>query len=353
MLEDKDKNQRKELSSLGEFGLIDLLTKNAKTRNKSTVMGVGDDAAVLSYGKKSSLVTKDLLIENIHFDLMYVPLKHLGYKAAVVNFSDIVAMNGLPRQLIIGLGISNRFAVEALEEIYEGIYHACDLYGVDLAGGDTVPSKSGLIISVTVIGEADKENIVYRNTAKEGDLIGVTGDLGGAYMGLMVLEREKRIFTENPDIQPDLEGYDYILSRQLKPEARTDIVDLFTNIKFKPTALIDISDGLASEIIHICKGSELGCNLYEDKIPLDTTTVNIASEFNMNPVTCALNGGEDYELLFTFSPEDYEKIKNTHGISVIGHMTGKSEGMNLITTQGRSIQLTAQGWDAFLNKNDD
>ena len=348
----EEKQKRTELSELGEFGLIDQLTKNIKLKHKSSIKGVGDDAAVLSYKDKQILITKDLLLEGVHFDLTYVPLKHLGYKAAIVNFSDIVAMNGTPKQMVIGIGASNRISVEALEEIYKGIYLACENYKVDVVGGDTVSSAGGLVLSITVIGEGDKENIVYRNTASKGDLIVVSGDLGAAYMGLMLLEREKQVYKGDPNMQPDLEGYDYILGRQLKPEARTDILAHLKEIGVKPTSMIDISDGLASEIMHICHDSELGCSIYEDKIPIDVTTVNLAQEFKIDPTTCALNGGEDYELLFTIKQDDYEKIKDLKGVSVIGHMTEKNEGVNLITRDTTLVPITAQGWDAFLKEED-
>ncbi|MCD4737438.1 MAG: thiamine-phosphate kinase [Bacteroidales bacterium] len=351
-----DKNQQKknirtEISSIGEFPLIEHLTKNIQLKHQSSVKGVGDDAAVMAFGEDAAVLTKDLLIEGVHFDLTYTPLKHLGYKAVAVNISDLAAMNAIPRQLLIGIGVSNRFSVEALEEIYEGINLACKFYDVDLTGGDTVASKSGLFISVTAIGQAKREEIIYRNTAQTGDLIFVSGDLGAAYMGLLLLEREKKVFTENPDIQPDLEGHDYVLHRQLKPEARTDVNSLLKDQNVKPTSMIDISDGLASEIIHICKASGKGCNIYDEKIPLDPATVSIAEEFGINPITCALNGGEDYELLFTISQDDYEKIKGIAGLSVVGHITDESEGMHLITSDNHAIPLTAQGWDAFLNKN--
>ncbi len=346
----EDNVKRTELSEIGEFGLIDHLTKQIKLKNKSTVKGVGDDCAVLNYGKKQALVTKDLLIEGVHFDLTYVPLKHLGYKAAVVNFSDIIAMNGRPKQLIIGLGASNRFSLEALEEVYSGIYLACEKYGVDVVGGDTVSSRSGLVISITCIGEADKSDIVYRNEAGKGDLIFVSGNLGAAYMGLLVLEREKQAFKADPNMQPDLAGHDYILSRQLKPEARVDVLDILKDAGVKPTAMIDLSDGLASDLIHICEQSKLGCSIYEDKLPIDYTTAAMAQEFNMEPVICALNGGEDYELLFTVNQKDYEKLKEVKELSVIGHMTEESAGRNLISKSGTQITLRAQGWDAFLGK---
>lgn len=342
---------RTELSELGEFGLIDYLTNSIQLKNPTSIKGVGDDSAVLDYGNKQILVTTDLLIEGVHFDLTYVPLKHLGYKTAVVNFSDIVAMNGSPKQLLVGIGASNRFSVEALEEIYKGIYLACKTYKVDLVGGDTVSSPSGLFLSATAIGEAKADEIVYRNTAQKGDLVFVSGDLGAAYMGLMLLEREKHAFKADPNLQPDLEGNDYVLERQLKPEARTDVLKLLKGVGVKPTSMIDISDGLASEILHICIKSELGCNIYEDKIPIDMATVSVAREFEIDPTTCALNGGEDYELLFTISQSDFEKVKGIKGISVVGHITEKNEGYNLISRSGSLIPITAQGWDAFLKKD--
>lgn len=344
----ENKNERTELSELGEFGLIDMLTKNIKIQNKSTVKGVGDDAAVLSYSKSEVLVTKDLLLEGVHFDMTFTPLKHLGYKAAVVNISDIVAMNGIPRQLVVGIGASNRFSAEALEELYEGIYLACENYKVDVIGGDTVSSMSGLVISITAIGEAKKEDIVYRDTAKVGDLVCVSGDLGAAYMGLMILEREKQAFKADPNMQPDLDGHDYILGRQLKPEARNDVLKLLKGAGVKPTAMIDVSDGLASEILHICTKPNLGCNIYEDKLPIDYATTEIANEFEMDPTICALSGGEDYELLFTIEQSDFEKVKDLKGISIIGHITDASAGVNLISRSGTQVPITAQGWDAFL-----
>ena len=344
----EDKSNRTELSELGEFGLIDLLTKNIKIQNKSTIKGVGDDTAVLSYQENEVLITKDLLLEGVHFDMTFTPLKHLGYKAAIVNISDIVAMNGTPRQLVIGIGVSNRFSTEALEELYKGIFQACENYKVDVVGGDTVSSQSGLVISVTAIGEAKKEDIVYRDTAKKGDLVCVSGDLGAAYMGLMILEREKQAFKADPNMQPDLEGHDYILGRQLKPEARTDILKLLKGAGVKPTAMIDISDGLASEILHMCTKPNLGCSIYEDKLPVDYTTAAIANEFNLDPTTCALNGGEDYELLFTITQSDFEKVKDIQEISIIGHITDASQGVNLISRSGTQVPITAQGWDAFL-----
>lgn len=342
-----EKEIRTELNEFGEFGLINHLTKNIKIKNPTTIKGVGDDAAVIENKDKVTLVSTDLLIEGVHFDLTYTPLKHLGYKAVVVNISDIVAMNGKANQITVSISVSSRFSVEAIEEMYSGILLACEKYDVDLVGGDTTSSVSGLYLSITVIGEADKEKIVYRNTAKEGDLLVVTGDLGAAYTGLLLLEREKQVFKANPDMQPDLEGYDYIVGRQLKPEARTDIQKVLEGIEVLPTSMIDISDGLASEILHVCTGSELGCTIYEEKIPLDPTTINAATEFSIDPTTCALNGGEDYELLFTVDQNDYEKIKDVMGLSVIGHMTGKDTGINLISGSGSSVPIKAQGWDAL------
>lgn len=337
------------LSELGEFGLIDLLTKNITLVNKSTVYGVGDDAAVIDNKDRLTLVSTDLLVEGVHFDLSYTPLKHLGYKAAVANISDIVAMNGVARQLLVGLAVSSRFPVEALEEIYEGIRQACKVYHVDLAGGDTTSSTKGLFISVTVIGEAKPEEVVYRHTSRENDLICVSGDLGGAYMGLLLLEREKAAFQGDPGMQPDLEGFDYILGRQLKPEPRTDIVRLLKEIHVKPTSMIDISDGLGSEILHICKGSDLGCRIYEEKIPIDPTTINMAADFGIQPVTAALSGGEDYELLFTIRQNDFEKIRAIPNVSVIGHMTEKSQGAHIVAPDGVLVEITAQGWNALRN----
>jgi thiamine-monophosphate kinase len=343
-------SSRTELSDLGEFGLIDLLTKNISLVNKSSVYGVGDDAAVIDNKGKMTLVSTDLLVEGVHFDLSYTPLRHLGYKAAVVNISDIVAMNGIARQLLVGLSVSNRFPVEALEELYAGFRQACKVYHVDLVGGDTTSSVRGLFLSVTAIGEAEPEEVVYRHTARENDLICVTGDLGGAYMGLLLLEREKMAFQGDPDLQPDLEGYDYILERQLKPEPRTDIIRLFKEAQIKPTAMIDISDGLGSEILHICKGSKLGCRIYEEKIPIDATTINMAGVFSIAPATAALNGGEDYELLFTIDQKDFEKVRSIPGVSVIGHMTDPAQGTNLVTVDEQLVEILAQGWNALKEK---
>jgi thiamine-monophosphate kinase len=335
------------LEQLGEFGLIDHLTKDNKTHHASTLKSVGDDAAVVDAGNKKVLVSTDMLLEGIHFDLAYTPLKHLGYKAIQVNLSDIYAMNGTPQQVTVSIGMSSKFSLEAIEELYAGIYLACDKYNIDLIGGDTSSSKQGLVLSVTVLGYADENDIVYRNTANEGDLICVSGDLGGAYTGLQLLEREKLVYLENPNIQPDLEGKDYIVERQLKPEARKDVIDLLRSIEVKPTAMIDVSDGLASEILHICKQSNKGCNLYEEKIPLDPMTYETAREFNLDPTVCALSGGEDYELLFTVKQADYDKIKFQMDISIIGHITEPSAGCNLVTKSGVVHALTAQGWNAF------
>ncbi|MDB5135744.1 MAG: thiamine-phosphate kinase [Mucilaginibacter sp.] len=342
-----ENQERTNIEQLGEFGLIDHLTKNIKLTQPGTVKGVGDDAAVLDFPGKKVLVSTDILLEGIHFDLAYTPLKHLGYKAIQVNLSDIYAMNGTATQVTVSLGISSKFPLEAVEELYEGIYLACEKYNVDLVGGDTTSSKQGLIISVTAMGYAEEKDITYRNTAGEGDLLCVSGDLGGAYIGLQLLEREKQIYLENPNIQPDLEGKDYIVERQLKPEARKDIVELLKDIDVKPTAMIDISDGLASEILHICKQSDKGCNLYEDKIPLDPMTYETAREFNLDPTICALSGGEDYELLFTVKQADYDKIKLQMDITIIGHITEASAGCNLVTKAGVVHPLKAQGWNTF------
>jgi thiamine-monophosphate kinase len=347
MLENTD---RTELSSLGEFGLIKHLTQFIEITNESTVKGIGDDAAVIDYKGKQTVVSTDMLVEGVHFDLAYVPLKHLGYKAVSVNLSDIYAMNALPKQITVSLAISSRFSVEALEELYSGMMLACHKHKVDIVGGDTTTNKSGLIISITAIGEANAEDIVYRDTAKEGDLLCVTGDLGAAYVGLQLLEREKQIFMESPNVQPDLEGNDYIIERQLKPEARKDIPVLLQKLEVKPTSMIDVSDGLSSEILHLCSASKTGCSLYEEKIPIDPSAYNTAREFNLDPTVCALSGGEDYELLFTIDQADYPKIKANPDITVIGHMTAEKDGVNLITKGGTSHPLTAQGWDALLKK---
>ena len=345
MLENKE---RTELSTLGEFGLIKHLTDHIELSQSSTIKGTGDDAAVIKYDNANQiLVSTDMLVEGIHFDLSYVPLKHLGYKSIVVNLSDICAMNGIPKQVTVSIAISSRFSVEAIEELYAGMLLACKNYKVDLVGGDTTSSTSGLIISITALGEAKPEHIAYRNGATEKDLLCVSGDLGGAYMGLQILEREKFVFKENPNIQPDLVGNDYILERQLKPEARVDIVEFLKELHVKPTAMIDVSDGLASEVLHICNQSNLGCEIYEDKIPIDPQTYDRARDFSLDPTVCALSGGEDYELLFTIQMSDYDKVKNLPDITVIGHMTAKDSGVNLITKSGGSHPITAQGWNSF------
>jgi len=337
--------QRTELGELGEFGLISHLTADIELKNASTIKGVGDDAAVIDNGDKLTLVSTDLLVEGVHFDLSYTPLKHLGYKAAVVNFSDIAAMNGIPRQLFVGLSVSNRFPLEALDELYDGIKLACNRYGVDLAGGDTTAGKSGLFLALTVTGEAEKGKVVYRDTARENDMICVSGDLGSAYIGLLLLEREKQVFLADPGMQPDLHGNDYVLERQLKPEPRLDITALLRESGILPTSMIDISDGLASEILHICNDSKVGCRIYEEKIPIDSTAGNTASEFNIQPVTAAMNGGEDYELLFTVSMTDFEKISQLKDISVIGHITEQNAGCCLVSSDGVLVDIKAQGFD--------
>lgn len=339
-----------EISTLGEFGLIENLTKGVELKNPSSVKGVGDDAAVLHYGDKETLVTTDLLLEGIHFDLTYVPLKHLGYKAAVVNFSDIYAMNGKPRQITVSLGVSKRFTIEHLQQLYDGIKLACDVYGVDLIGGDTSASATGLLISITCIGEGESEKIVYRNGAKDTDLICVSGDLGAAYMGLQLLERERVASEGIKDFQPKFAGKEYILERQLKPEARKDIIEALDKAGIIPTAMMDISDGLSSELLHICHQSGVGCRIYEERIPIDYQTAVMASELNMNLVTTALNGGEDYELLFTVPLTDHEKIAEMSGVRIIGHMTKPELGCVLATRDDNEIQLKAQGWNAFSNK---
>jgi thiamine-monophosphate kinase len=338
---------RTEISTYGEFGLIKHLTEKFKKENPSTLKGVGDDAAVLNYENKKVLVTTDLLLEGIHFDLVYVPIMHLGYKAAVVNFSDIYAMNGQPKQITVSIGISKRFSVEDLEQLYAGIQLACDKYGVDLIGGDTSASITGLAISITCIGEGEDDKIVYRNGAKSTDLICVTGDLGSAYMGLQLLEREKIVFSANDEAQPDFEGRDYILQRQLKPEARRDIIELLREKGIVPTAMMDISDGLSSELMHICSQSKVGCRIYEDKIPINYQAVVMAEELNMNIVTAALNGGEDYELLFTVSLEDYDKLVTLEGIAIVGHTTKPELGLQLVGREGEEIELQAQGWNSL------
>lgn len=346
-----DNQSTTELSKLGEFGLIRHLTQHIELKNPSSLKGVGDDAAVIDAGNGMvKLVSTDMLVEGVHFDLGYAPLKHLGYKAAIVNFSDIFAMNGTPKQLLVSIALSSRFPLDAVEELYAGMLIACERYGVDLVGGDTTSSRSGLIISGTIIGEAEKDKVVYRNGAKEKNLLCVTGDLGGAYTGLLMLEREKEVYKSNPAIQPDLEGNDYILERQLKPEARIDVIHHLAGIGVKPTSMIDISDGLASELLHLCTQSEVGAQLFEEKIPIDPMTYNRAREFNLDPTMCAMNGGEDYELLFTIDINDYEKVKNSPDITIIGHITAKESGVNMISKSETVHPITAQGWDAFRPK---
>ncbi len=335
---------RTEISTLGEFGLIDHLTRNNETRNASTIVSVGDDAAVIDPFGKQVVVTTDMLVEGIHFDLMYTPLKHLGYKSVVVNLSDVYAMNATPTQITLSLAFSNRFSVEALEEFYEGVYAACDRYGVDLVGGDTTSSQKGLIISVTAIGEVAPDRFVKRSTARKGDLLCVSGFLGGAFLGLTILEREKKIFAET-GAQPDLEGQTYIVGRLLKPEARKDIIEFFASQEILPTAMIDISDGLSSEILHLCKQSQLGCVLYEDKIPVFEEARQFAYKLELDPTACALSGGEDYELLFTIAQEDYEKIRANDQVSVVGYMTEPEAGSHILTRGGNRHELIAQGWN--------
>jgi thiamine-phosphate kinase len=346
MLENKNIS-RTELSEIGEFGLIDILTKNFPIENPSTIKGIGDDGAVIDFGNEKAIISTDLLIEGVHFNLAYVPLKHLGYKAVMVNLSDIYAMNAIATQITVSIAVSNRFPLEALEELYEGIRLACNHYKVDLVGGDTTSSTRGLIISITAIGKASSDKITYRNGAKENDIIVVSGDLGGAYMGLQVLERENEVFKINPNSQPDLDNYQYLIERQLKPEARQDIVLLLDKLGVKPTAMLDISDGLSSELLHICKQSQVGCRLMEERIPLDPTLINACEEFELSSTMIALSGGEDYELLFTISPSDYDKIKGNPNLSVIGYITDYSQGCNLITRNNEAIPLVARGWNSF------
>ena len=337
--------KRTEIATLGEFGLIDHLTEGIEPVNASTCRGVGDDAAVLDMGGKATLVTTDLLLEGIHFDLTYTPLKHLGYKAAMVNFSDIYAMNGTPRQITVSLGISKRFSIEDIDALYAGIRIACEDHKVDIVGGDTTSSMTGLTISITCIGDAERADIVYRSGAHETDLICVSGDLGAAYMGLQLLEREKAALRGNDDVQPDFAGREYILQRQLRPEARRDVIEQLRQAGIRPTSMIDISDGLSSELMHICKQSGTGCRVFEEHIPIDYQTAVMAEEFNMNLTTCALNGGEDYELLFTVPIGDHEKIAQMQGVRMIGHMTRPELGMALITRDGNEMELRAQGWN--------
>lgn len=338
-------SNRTEISSLGEFGLIEHLTKNIELQNASSVLGVGDDAAVIDHFGKQTVLTSDLLVEGVHFDLTYTPLRHLGYKCITVNLSDVYAMNAQPTQVLLNLGISNRFSVEALDEFYEGVYAACNRYGVDLIGGDTTSSQKGFIISVTAIGEVAPDKYVKRSTAQKGDLLCVSGDLGGAYVGLLFLEREKKIFLESPGVQPDLEGESYVIGRMLKPEARKDIVEFFANSEIVPTSMMDISDGLSSEILHICKQSNLGCVLYEEKIPVHEEMKRAAFKFEIDPTACALSGGEDYELLFTLPQSEYDKLVLNEQISVVGYMTEPEQGAHIITKGGGRHAITAQGWN--------
>lgn len=338
-------NERTEIGALGEFGLIEHLTKNIELHNASSVLGVGDDAAVIDHFGKQTVITTDLLLEGVHFDLAYTPLKHLGYKSVVVNLSDVYAMNATPTQVIIGLGISNRFSVEAVSEFYEGVYAACNKYAIDLVGGDTTSSQKGFVISVTAIGEVAPDKFVKRSTAQKGDLLCVSGDLGAAYVGLLFLEREKKIFMESPGVQPDLEGEAYVVGKLLKPEARKDIIEFLAKEEITPTAMMDISDGLSSEILHICKESNLGCVLYEDKIPVHDDMKKAAFKFEIDPTACALSGGEDYELLFTVSQNDYDKLVLNEQISVVGYMTDAEEGSHIITKGGGKHTITAQGWN--------
>lgn len=349
MFENKEKT---DISKLGEFGLIAHLTEKFEMQQESSIVGIGDDSAVLEHQNKQQVISTDLYVENVHFDIMYTPLMHLGYKCITASISDICAMNAVPSQVLVSIAISSRYSLEAVEELYIGIKAACDNYKVDLVGGDTSSSKTGLLISVTAIGYADDDKIVRRSGAKPGDLLCVSGDLGGAYMGLQMLEREKQVFLEQKDMQPDLEGKDYVVGRQLRPEARVDIVEMFEELKVAPSALIDVSDGLSSEIFHICKESNVGMKVYEDKIPLDQQTYDTAIEFNLPPTTAAMNGGEDYELLFTIPQNAYDKIKNSLDVTVIGYCTEPHEGKELITKSGNVVPLEAQGWENFTAKTE-
>ncbi len=344
MLEDKN-TQKTSLAELGEFGLINHITKYFKAENATTVKAIGDDAAVLDASEKQTLVTTDLLIEGVHFDLSYMPLKHLGYKAIMVNLSDVYAMNGVAEQVTVSIAVSNRFPLEAIEELYAGIQLACNTYNVDLIGGDTTSSTKGILISVTAIGKATKEDVVYRNGAKETDLIVVSGDLGAAYLGLQVLEREKQVFKVDPNNQPDLDNYTYLIERQLKPEARKDVAGILKELEVKPTSMIDISDGLSSEIMHICSQSKVGCKIYEDKLPLDPQVISACEEFELDSTMVALSGGEDYELLFTVPIADFDKIKGNPNFSIIGHIIAENQGLNLVTRANQEIELKAQGWN--------
>jgi thiamine-monophosphate kinase len=346
MLEDKNQNTTS-VSELGEFGLIRHLTTHFNTTCTSTIKAIGDDAAVLDASEKQTLITTDLLIEGVHFDLSYMPLKHLGYKSVMVNLSDIYAMNGTAEQITVSIAVSNRFSLEALEELYAGIQLACDTYSIDLIGGDTTSSTKGMLISITAIGKANKEDIVYRDTAKETDLLVVSGDLGAAYLGLQVLEREKQVFQVDPNNQPDLDNYTYLIERQLKPEARKDVSGMLKELEIQPTSMIDISDGLSSEVMHLCSQSGVGCKIYEDKLPLDPQVISTCEEFNLDSTMIALSGGEDYELLFTIPIDAFEKIKGNPNFSIIGHITAENQGMNLVTRAGQEMALKAQGWNAL------
>src|SRR5690554_3754098 len=347
-----NQDNRTSLSEMGEFGLIEHLTKNFKMTQSSTLKGIGDDAAIVDFGNNKAVITTDFLVEGVHFDLAYMPLKHLGYKAVMVNLSDICAMNATHTQVTVSIAVSNRFTLEAIEDLYTGIKLACERYQVDLIGGDTSSSQTGLMISVTAIGEANKSDIAYRSGAKDKQLIVLTGDIGSAYMGLPVLEREKQVFLVNPNNQPDLDMYSYIIERQLKPEARTDIKKLLQDLDVKPQSMIDVSDGLSSELIHICTQSGVGCQIYEDKLPLDPEFINVCEEFNLDSTTISINGGEDYELLFTIKMEDFDKIKGNPNLTVIGHTTDKSAGMNLVTRENSQIPIKARGWNHLENEDD-
>jgi thiamine-monophosphate kinase len=342
--------KRTDVNSLGEFGLIDHLTKTFKSTKKSTKKGVGDDAAVMEFGNLQTVISTDMLVEGIHFDLAYTPLKHLGYKSIMVNLSDIYAMNAIPSQITVSIAISNRFSVEAMEELYAGIHKACELYDVDLVGGDMTSSPTGLVISITAVGSAQADKLVYRSGAKKGDILCVTGDLGSAYLGLQILEREKQIYQESPEVQPDLEEQPYLIERQLKPEARKDVIDYMAKNNLVPTAMIDVSDGLASEVFHLCKESGLGAFIEESKVPLHPSTEEMAIKFNMDPITCALSGGEDYELLFTISEKDLEKVRYMPDVFIIGEMAAKKDGITLHSSGGNIHPLKAQGWKHFGNE---
>lgn len=343
--------KRTEINELGEFGLIEQITKDIVTKNETTRIGVGDDAAVIDAGKDYLLLSTDMLIEGVHFDLSYMPIEHLGYKSISINVSDIAAMNGNPEQVVVSIGLSNRFSVEAVKKLYEGINQACKDFKVDLVGGDTTSTPSGLVISVSITGRVEKDKVTLRSKVEKGDIICTTGDLGGAYIGLQVLEREKQVFMVNPDMQPNLKNYTYVAGRQLKPKARMDIIHELAELNVRPKSMIDISDGLASELYHLSKQSNVGFNIYEDKIPIDKQTYDTAVEFNIDPITCAMNGGEDYELLFSINQDDYEKLKSHPDIHFIGYSTEKGKGINLITKNKNIIPIKAQGWDHFKVNN--